>query len=65
VTPWTVAGQGPLSTGIPRQEYWRGLPCPPPGNLPYLGIEPASLTSPTLTGRFHTTRAAWETLTYV
>ena len=25
-----------------RQEYWSGLPCPPPGDLPYLGIEPMS-----------------------
>ena len=27
--------------GIPRQEYWSGLPCPPPGDLPDPGIEPA------------------------
>ena len=26
--------------GFPRQEYWRGLPCPPAGDLPDLGIEP-------------------------
>ena len=31
VTPWTVAGQTPLSMGFSRQEYWSGLPCPPPG----------------------------------
>ena len=30
VTPWTVAGQAPLSLGFSRQEYWSGLPCPPP-----------------------------------
>ena len=29
-TPWTVACQGPLSMGFSRQEYWSGLPCPPP-----------------------------------
>ena len=43
-----------------RQEYWSGLPCPPPGDLPHPGIEPASLMSPTLAGRFFTTNATWE-----
>ena len=33
-TPWTVALQAPLSMGFSRQEYWSGLPFPPPGNLP-------------------------------
>ena len=33
VTTWTVAHQAPLSTGFFRQEYWSGLPCPPPGDL--------------------------------
>ena len=33
-TPWTVARQAPLSMGFSRQEYWTGLPCPPPGDLP-------------------------------
>ena len=42
VTPWTVARQAPLSMGFSRQEYWSGLPCPPPGNLPNPGIESAS-----------------------
>ena len=32
-TPWTVAGQAPLSVGFYRQEYWSGLPCPPPRDL--------------------------------
>ena len=36
-TPWTVARQAPLSVGFARQEYWSGLPCPPPGDLPDLG----------------------------
>ena len=40
--PWTVAHQAPLSVGFPRQEFWSGLPFPPPGNLPNPGIEPAS-----------------------
>ena len=51
-TPWTVAHQAPLSMGFPRQEYWSGLPCPPPGNLPNPGIKPTSLVSPILTGGF-------------
>ena len=43
VTPWTVACQAPLSMAFSRQEYWSGLPFPPPGNLPNPGIEPMSL----------------------
>ena len=45
----------PLSMGFSRQEYWSGLPCPPPGDLPHPGIKPASLTSPALAGGFSTT----------
>ena len=41
-TPWTVACQAPLSMGFSKQEYWRGLPFPSPGDLPCLGIEPRS-----------------------
>ena len=51
-TPWTAACQAALSMGISRQEYWSGLPLPPPG------IEPVSL----LAGRFFTTSATWEAL---
>ena len=40
VTPWTVAYKAPLSMGFSRQEYWRGLPFPSPGDLPNPGIEP-------------------------
>ena len=40
--PWTVAHQAPLSMGFSRQEYWSGLPCPPPGDLPNAEIEPRS-----------------------
>ena len=47
-TSWTVACQAPLSMGFPRQEYWSGLPFPPPGNLPSVGIEPESPASPEL-----------------
>ena len=38
--------------GIPRQEHWSGLPCPPPGDLPNPRIEPSSLMSPTLAGGY-------------
>ena len=41
-TPWTVAGQSPLSMGFSRQEYWSGLPLSPPGDLPDPGIEAES-----------------------
>ena len=41
-TLWTVACQAPLSMGFPRQRYWSVLPCPPPGDLPNLEIEPRS-----------------------
>ena len=34
VTLWTVVPQVPLSMGFSRQEYWSGLPCPSPGDLP-------------------------------
>ena len=40
VTLWTVALQAPLSMGFSRQEYWSGLPCSPPGDLPNPGIKP-------------------------
>ena len=57
---WTVAHQAFLSMGFSRQEYWSGLPCPPPGgNLPNPGMEPASLSSSALAGRFFTTSATW------
>ena len=59
-TPWAVARLAPLSMGFSRREYCSGWPCPPPGDLPHPGIEPASLMSPALTGRFFTTSATWE-----
>ena len=37
--PRAVARQAPLSTEFSRQEYWSGLPCPPPGDRPNPGIE--------------------------
>ena len=54
VTPWTVPRQAPLSMGFPREEYWSGLPFPPPGDLPNPGIQ---LTSPVLAGGFFTTES--------
>ena len=41
-TPWSVAYGAPLSMEFSRQEYWSGLPCPSPRDLPYSGIEPRS-----------------------
>ena len=60
VTLWTVARQAPVSMGFSRQEYWGGLPCPPPGDLPNPGIESVSLKSPALAGMYFTISAAWE-----
>ena len=53
--PWTIAYQAPLSMEISRQEYWSVLPFPTSGDLPDPGIEPVSLVSPALAGRFFTT----------
>ena len=57
-TPRTVGHQTPLSMGFSRQEYWSGLPCPPPGDLPDPGLEPESLVS--CIGRQVLPRATWE-----
>ena len=42
VARWSIAHQAPLSMVFSRQEYWSGLPCPPPGDPPNPGIEPGS-----------------------
>ena len=48
-----------------RQEYWSGLPCPPPWDLPDPGMEPASFMSPALAGEFFNASTTWEAhLTY-
>ena len=60
MTPRTVAHQAPLSMAFSRQEYWSGLPRPPPRDLPNPGMEPASLASPALARGFVTTSATWE-----
>ena len=57
-----VPHQAPLSMEFSRQEYWSRLPFPPPGDLPDPAIEPLSLMSPALAGRFFTTSAPWEAL---
>ena len=54
-TLWTVAHQAPLSMGFSSQEYWSGLPYPPPGDFPNSGIEPTSPTAPALQVDFFTT----------
>ena len=59
VTAWTEACQAPLSVDFSRQECWRGLPCPPPGDLHELGIEPWVSC---ITGRLFT---IWGTLDYL
>ena len=43
--------------GFSRQEYWSGLPCPPPGDLPDPEVEPASFMSPALAGEFFTSES--------
>ena len=60
VTLWAVAHQAPLSMGFSRQDYWSGLPLPPPGGLPDPGTEPTCVTSPALAGCFFTTSATRE-----
>ena len=52
--PLTIAHQTPLSMEFSRQEHWRGLPFPTPGDLPN-PIELESLASPVLAGGFFTT----------
>ena len=64
-TLWTVAHQAPLSMEFSRQEYWSGLPFPPPGDFPDLGIKPMSLMSPSLAGGFFTTSPTWEVPNYM
>ena len=59
-----VARQATLSMEFSRQEYWSGLPCPSPGDLPNPGTEPTSLKSPALAGEFFTTSVTWEALIY-
>ena len=60
-TPWNVALQAPLSIELSRQEYWSGLPFPPPGDLPDPGIESMSPSSLAMAGRCFTSGPSWST----
>ena len=53
--PMDCSPPAPWSIEFSRQEYWSGWPFPSTGDLPNVGIEPASLTSPALAGGFFTT----------
>ena len=55
LTPWTIACQAPLSIEFSRQEYWSMLLFLTPGELPDPGVQPTSLLSPALAGRFFNT----------
>ena len=63
-TPWTVACQAPLSMESSRQEYWSGLPCPLPEDLPSPRIKTAPLMSPVLGGGLFTTSATWDAFAF-
>ena len=60
VTLSTIALQAPLSMRFSRQEWWSGLPWPSPGDLSDPGIEPMSLMTPALAGKFFTASTTWE-----
>ena len=62
VTLWTVAHQVPLSMGFCWQEYCSGLPFSSPGDLPDLGIKPASLCVSCLAGGFFTAELPGKTI---
>ena len=64
VTPGTVTCQAPLSMGFSRQEYWSGLPFPPPEDLADLRIASEFPVSPALAGRFFTTEPPGKLITY-
>ena len=53
-TPWTIVLQASLSKGFSRQKYWSGFPCPPPGDLPNLGLKLPSTCISCIAGRFFT-----------
>ena len=55
MTLWTVACQAPLSMEFSRPEYWSGLPCTPPGDLPDPGMEPTYPETPVLADGFFAT----------
>ena len=55
-----LAHQASLSMGFSRQEYWSGLPFPPPGDLPDPGTEPVSPACPVLASGYFATSTTWE-----
>ena len=59
--PMDCSLQAPLSMGFSRQEYWSGLPCPRPGDLPDPDTELRSPTSSALAGGFFSISITWET----
>ena len=59
-TPGTVAHQAPLSMGFSRQEYWSRWSFPSPRDFLNPGIEPGSLESAALAGKFLTSSSTWE-----
>ena len=56
----SLPGSSVHGDSFSRQEYWSGLPCPPPRDLSHPGIKPLSRASPALAGGFFTTSATWE-----
>ena len=65
LTLWTITCQVPLSMEFSRQEYWSGLPCFSPGDLPNPEIKPTSLVSPALTVGFFPTSAPREAIVVI
>ena len=61
-TSWIVAHQVPLAMAFSRQEYWGGLPFPPPGDLPYPGTEPISCISCMGRQILYTVATTWEAI---
>ena len=59
-TLWTAAHQAPLSMRVSRHEYWSGLPCAPPGDLPDPGIQLFLLCLLHWQVVFFTTSIIWE-----
>ena len=60
MTPWTGIHQVPLFVAFPRQEYWSGLPFPPPGVLPDPEIEHMFTMSPALQADSLSTELSWK-----
>ena len=62
--PMDCSPPGSLSMGFSREEYWNGLPCPPPGYLLNPGIEHMSFMSPVWAGELFITSVTWEAHRY-